>query len=77
MTKRGWVILALWYVILISAGNIFTYAHPPANPNNPDALTTFFDMAFFALLFAGIILIPRRYRKTLPDQESPTTQNAH
>jgi hypothetical protein len=75
MTKRGWVVLALWYLILIAASNVFEYVHPTATPNNPDALTTAFNIAFFVLLFAGIFFVPRRYAKKPTDQQLPTTQN--
>jgi hypothetical protein len=76
MTRKGLIILALWVVILFVAGRVFDYAHPTTNPNAPDYLSDAFNLSWIVLFFAGILWLPRHYRKKQSDDVSPATQSA-
>jgi len=68
MTRKGLIILAIWYVTFLVAAAIFRLIHPTAIPNAPDSITSTFLLVGFIYLFAGGVLIPWLFRK--PDEQS-------
>jgi membrane protein YdbS with pleckstrin-like domain len=55
MTRGGLIIFAAWYLAFVVIW--------AANLNDPDAITVAFSLAVVVYVFAGVFIIPRRYRK--------------